>query len=73
MASVSYCPPRCMVPGTLLWATFSERIIVRRSLPCHDSERGCTVLRLDAAGSVVVCDTAPVTLRDKLPLWSYQA
>lgn len=70
MVSASHCPPWRMVPGTLLWGTFSERIIIRRTLPCHDSERGCTVLRLDAAGCTVVCDTAPVTLRDKLPLWS---
>lgn len=66
----SSCSPEHMVPGTLLWASFSQRIIVRRSLPCHDSERGCTVLRLDAGGGTVLCDAAPITLRDKLPLWS---
>lgn len=66
----SSCSPERTVPGTLLLASFSQRIIVRRSLPCHDNERGCTVLRLDAAGGIVLCDTAPITLRDKLPLWS---
>ena len=66
----SSCSAERMVPGTLLWASFLQRIIVRCSLPCHDSERGCTVLRLDASGGIVLCDAAPITLRDKLPLWS---